>query len=58
MLSTSARFLIPMTTVKREKMVDEVDVDHTDELELNIEMKREEGEMFGRDEQIRWVLRR
>ncbi|GMI06557.1 hypothetical protein TrLO_g4083 [Triparma laevis f. longispina] len=40
-----------MATVKREKMYDEDDAEYVDEIEINIEIKREEGVMFGREEE-------
>ncbi|GMI02770.1 hypothetical protein TrLO_g5679 [Triparma laevis f. longispina] len=42
-----------MTTVKRKKMVDEDDVDYVDEIEIKIDIKREEGERFEREEEDR-----
>ncbi|GMH85424.1 hypothetical protein TL16_g10227 [Triparma laevis f. inornata] len=45
--------LIPMTTVKREKMFDEDDVVYVDEIEIKIEIKREEGERIEKEEEDR-----
>ena len=42
-----------MTTLKREKMVDEDDVGYVDEIDIKIDIKREEGERFKREEEDR-----
>ena len=42
-----------MATVKREKMYDEDDVDHVDEIDIKIEIRREEGERIEREEEDR-----
>ena len=42
-----------MATVKLEKMVYEDDVDHVDEIEIKIEIKREEGDRFEKEEEDR-----
>ena len=40
-----------MATLKREKIVDEDYVSYVDEIEIKFEIKREEGERFGREEE-------
>ncbi|GMH63800.1 hypothetical protein TL16_g03804 [Triparma laevis f. inornata] len=42
-----------MATVKREEIVDEDNVAYVDEIEIKIEIKREEGERIEREEEIR-----
>lgn len=49
----SQLFLIPMTTVKCEKMYDEDNVSYVDDIEIKFEIKREWGEKFEREEEDR-----
>ncbi|GMI17894.1 hypothetical protein TrLO_g1387 [Triparma laevis f. longispina] len=42
-----------MATVKREKMNSENYLAYVDEIDINIEIKREEGALFGREEEDR-----